>query len=94
MGTADASQAHLGRQMPVLAVALVTTPLAYKGSLWPWPPPYPLNRGIYFAIGAAVIALAWAVLLQVIKPAAVRGAAAYATKIEDAAPTAPVDLGL
>ncbi len=82
-------------QMPVLVVAAITTPLAYKGSLWPWPPPYPLNRGIYFAIGAAIIALVWALALQLLKPGAVRGAAAYATRIEDVAPAgAPVDLGL
>jgi len=80
-------------QLPVVLVALLTPLAAYKGSLWPWPV-YPINRGIYAAIAAAAIAVLWALGVQLAKPAAVRGAAAYATRIEDASPGAPVDLGL
>jgi peptidoglycan/LPS O-acetylase OafA/YrhL len=80
-------------QLPVVLIALLTPLAAYKGSLWPWPPD-PINRGIYFAIAGAVIALVWAIGLQLTKPDRVRNAAAYATRIEDAAPAAPVDLGL
>jgi amino acid transporter len=80
-------------QLPVVVIALLTPLAAYKGSLWPWPPD-PINRGIYFAIAGGVIALVWAIGLQVLKPDRVRNAAAYATRIEDAAPAAPVDLGL
>ena len=72
-------------------IALLTPLAAYKGSLWPWPPD-PVNRGIYFAIAGGVIALVWAIGLQLVKPDRVRNAAAYATRIEDVAPAAPVDL--
>jgi amino acid transporter len=80
-------------QLPVVVIALLTPLAAYKGSLWPWPPD-PINRGIYFAVAGGVIALVWAIGLQVTKPDRVRNAAAYATRIEDVAPAAPVDLGL
>jgi uncharacterized membrane protein YiaA len=95
MGTAEASQAHRGRwwQLAVALIALLTPLAAYKVSLWPSPPD-PVNRGIYFAIAGGVIALMWAIALQVSKPDRVRNAAAYATRIEDVAPAAPVDLGL
>jgi amino acid transporter len=80
-------------QLPVVVVALLTPLAAYKGSLWPWPV-YPINRGIYAAIAGAVIAAAWAIGVRLARPDAVRGAAAYATLIEDVTPAAPVDLGL
>jgi hypothetical protein len=54
MGTAEASQAHLGKRE---------------------------------------VATLHAIALQVSKPDRVRNAAAYATRIEDVAPAAPVDLG-
>jgi amino acid transporter len=80
-----ADRAAIWWRLPVVAAAIATPVLAYKGSLHPWPS-YPNNRGIIFAIASVIIAAIWWLIVKLTRPDAIRDAAAHAEAHRDVPP--------
>ena len=80
-----ADRAAIWWRLPVVAAAIATPVLAYKGSLDPWPS-YPNNRGIIFAIACVIIAAIWWLIVKLTRPDAIRDAAAHAEAHRDVPP--------
>jgi amino acid transporter len=74
-------------KIPTIIVGLATPILAYKGSLDPFPQ-YPLNRGVYFALGLIAISAIWWLSLRIRHPERIAGAARRAIAAAEITPLA------
>ena len=77
-------------KLPAILVGLATPILAYDGSLNPFPT-YPLNRGVFIAIGLIVICFVWWLYLRARHPSRLTEAGSVADVIdpEHAPPLTP-----
>jgi len=78
-------RAGLWWKLPTLLAALATPILAFYGSFKDFPP-YPADRGVYFALVAVGIAALWWAYLRLRHPDRIRRAAAYAEAHHDVPP--------
>ena len=67
----------LAWKIPVLLLGLATPLLAFYGSFKDFPP-YPANRGVYFALASIVLVALWWAYLRVRHPDRIRQAASHA----------------
>jgi amino acid transporter len=76
-----AERAGLWWKVPTLLAALATPILAFYGSFKDFPP-YPANRGVYFALAAVVLVAVWWAFLKARRPERIAAAASHAAHHE------------
>jgi amino acid transporter len=72
-------------KIPTLLAALATPLLAYYGSFKDFPP-YPANRGVYFALAAVILVAIWYAFLKLRHPDRIARAGSYAEAHHDVPP--------